>query len=268
MIDQKLFNEMINKMENTLNEGKIDVILCEKLDKQALESRLVEHASEYGQIIYLLNGAMECECKDGKQKEVHANESILIPRGMPHCIRNISSEDFLTIYVQFQTNHFEISRCIHICDRNLRILWILETLKDELKCEYRSAMIGRYLFGTALLMMIKMQFEKETKISTFDKAVLYLRTNINGKINIEELAKTLFVSPSYLCRLFQKRVHMTIMGYLCSMRINEAMQYLEETNYGIEEIAFKVGFSSPKYFTKKFKEVVGMTPSAFRKKFE
>ena len=52
------------------------------------------------------------------------------------------------------------------------------------------------------------------------------------------------------------------------MRINEAMQYLEETNYGIEEIAFKVGFSSPKYFTKKFKEVVGMTPSAFRKKFE
>ena len=110
MIDQKLFNEMINKMENTLNEGKIDVILCERLDKQAFESRLEEQAPECGQIIYLLNGTMECECKDGKRKEVHSNESILIPRGMPHCIRNVSSDDFSTIYVQFLTNHFEISR--------------------------------------------------------------------------------------------------------------------------------------------------------------
>lgn len=268
MIDQKLFSEMMSKMENALSEGKIDVAVCEKIDKKTFESRMTEQTAGCGQIIYLLNGAVECQCIDGKRNEIHPNESVLIPRGMPHCMKAVSSGDFSAIYVQFRTNRFEISRCIHVRDRNLKILWILEALSDEFRCEYHSAMIQRYLFGTALLTMLKMQFEEETKISTFDRAVMYLRTHLNEKINIDELAKMLFVSPSYLCRLFQKRVHKTVMHYLRDMRIDGAKQYLEETNYGIEEIAFRTGFASPKYFTKKFKELVGVTPSAFRKMVE
>ena len=266
MMDQKLFSEMISKMENALSDGKIDVFLCEQLDQNAFQSECIKQTDEYGQIIYLLNGAIECKCIDGKRKEIYANESVLIPRGMPPCIRTISSDDLQAIYVRFRTPCYEFFRCIHICDQNLRMLQILEMLKDEFKREYRSVMIRRYLLGSALLMMTRLQFEKETRLSTFDRAVMYLRVHLNEKISIDSLAQLLYVSPSYLCRLFRKQTNMTVMNYLCAMRINEAKRYLEKTNYGIEEIAFKVGFASPKYFTKKFKELVYMTPSAFRKK--
>ena len=265
MTDHKLFYEKMSKTDNALQVGKIDVILCERLDKKAFETRRKENNSDCGHLIYLLNGTMECECADGRSKEVRSNESMLIPRGMPHCIREAGSDDFSAILVRFRINSLEFSRCIHVCDRNLRILCILNILNDELKGEHSTEMLKHFLFGSVLLMMLEMQFETETKTSTFDKAIRYLHSHLNEKINVKELARILFVSPSYLCRVFQKRAHMTVMDCLCNMRINEARQYLEDTNYGIEEIAFKVGFSSPKYFTKKFKEDVGMTPSSYRK---
>ena len=77
-------------MENTLNEGKSDVILCEKLDKTSLlESRLVEHASEYGQIIYLLNGRWNANAKT-ENKRGTCQRGILIPGNAAYRIRNIS----------------------------------------------------------------------------------------------------------------------------------------------------------------------------------
>ncbi|HAS59371.1 MAG TPA: AraC family transcriptional regulator, partial [Algoriphagus sp.] len=50
------------------------------------------------------------------------------------------------------------------------------------------------------------------------------------------------------------------------LRVNEALKLLEETELGIAEIAFQVGFENLSYFNRAFRKIQGETPSYFRRK--
>jgi AraC-like DNA-binding protein len=50
-------------------------------------------------------------------------------------------------------------------------------------------------------------------------------------------------------------------NYLRSVRLNKAKQMIEEQKGNISEIAYSVGFSSPQYFSRSFKEEFGFPPS-------
>ena len=48
--------------------------------------------------------------------------------------------------------------------------------------------------------------------------------------------------------------------YIRSLRLNVAKKLLEETELNVSEVAYKVGFSSPSYFSQMFKEKFGFAP--------
>ena len=58
---------------------------------------------------------------------------------------------------------------------------------------------------------------------------------------------------------------MTLISYIQKKRIDEAVRLLRETDISVEEICRRVGYSEKKHFYKKFHEITGTTPSAFRK---
>ena len=55
------------------------------------------------------------------------------------------------------------------------------------------------------------------------------------------------------------------MEYLTDIRIEESKVLLSTTNYSMSQIASIVGFSTQAYFSKQFKQKLGMTPLAYRK---
>lgn len=93
----------------------------------------------------------------------------------------------------------------------------------------------------------------------------YIDDNYHRPISIEELAKTIGVTPQHLCRLFRKTVNLRPFEYINLVRINKSKALLtKHVDRNVNEISSMVGFESPCYFSALFKRIVHMTPNSFR----
>ncbi|MBR1970630.1 MAG: helix-turn-helix domain-containing protein [Clostridia bacterium] len=101
---------------------------------------------------------------------------------------------------------------------------------------------------------------------TLQTAIEFITNNWNNKFSISDLAKNCCVSESTLYHLFQKELGQTPVNFLNSIKINNAIKYLENSNYSISTISRLVGFNSENHFRKVFRSVTKATPSEFKRK--
>ncbi|GFZ33128.1 hypothetical protein CSC2_36540 [Clostridium zeae] len=97
------------------------------------------------------------------------------------------------------------------------------------------------------------------------KAIEYIRINLDGDLSLEAISSALDISPTMLSRQFKKETKHNITEYINAQRINEAVYIMENQNISVTDIAYMVGFNDLNYFTKVFKKLKGMTPSEYRK---
>lgn len=109
------------------------------------------------------------------------------------------------------------------------------------------------------------------KRPTFHKGREHLRTATNyidhhydESITLNDLAEQIYLSESYLSRLFTKTMGLTFTAYLTQVRLNHATSLLR-SNLTITEIAFKSGFTSTNSFIKTFKQAFKKTPGQYKK---
>lgn len=91
-----------------------------------------------------------------------------------------------------------------------------------------------------------------------------LEQRYDEQITIDELAKKVFLTPSYICNIFKENVGESIIDYLIKVRIKHAKALLTESDAKIYEIAEQTGFNSTSYFSSVFKSMCGVSPKAFR----
>jgi two-component system response regulator YesN len=96
------------------------------------------------------------------------------------------------------------------------------------------------------------------------RAIKYIGKNYYENISLSNVASHVEVSRSYLSFLFKHELGVNFSSFLAETRINQAKNLLSQTNMKIYEIAEDVGFDSPYYFSKVFKEVSGLTCKEFR----
>ncbi len=84
----------------------------------------------------------------------------------------------------------------------------------------------------------------------------------------EQLAQDLLLSRSTLYRKIKTVSGMSPLDFIHNVKMKKACEMLEKRELTISEIAYSLGFSSPKYFTKCFKEEMGQTPSAYQSSLE
>jgi AraC-like DNA-binding protein len=101
--------------------------------------------------------------------------------------------------------------------------------------------------------------------SRMDRVMQFLLENRFQKVSLEETAGQANLSKEAFCRFFKLRTRKTFTQYLLQLRINEAQKLLQETDLGISEIAFRVGFENLSYFNRSFKSITGKSPREFRK---
>jgi len=87
-----------------------------------------------------------------------------------------------------------------------------------------------------------------------------------GNLQRDELAAMVHVSSGYLGRIFKKETGLALTDYIIKKRIFVAKQLLNKTSLSITDISARVGISYSSYFTKIFKEQVGVTPQEYRQK--
>ena len=98
------------------------------------------------------------------------------------------------------------------------------------------------------------------------KILEYINNNISdSKLSVEHLADELLVSRSKLYRKIKALTGDTATEFIRKIRLEKANELLEKTDLTVSEIGYKVGFSSPSYFTKCFKNHFGIIPKEIRR---
>lgn len=97
------------------------------------------------------------------------------------------------------------------------------------------------------------------------RALSFIKSNINQPLSLESVAKSVFLSPSYLSKAFKQKLGVNFINYVNSLKIALACEKLITTNAKISAIASQLGYSQTSYFTKIFKSYTGETPLLYRK---
>lgn len=93
----------------------------------------------------------------------------------------------------------------------------------------------------------------------------YIDENYKEKIYIDDLAEKLMVSPDYFTRMFKESIGKTPIDYINGLRINRALELLENPRLSVAAVAEEIGFCNPNYFHKIFKQYMDVSPIAYRK---
>jgi transcriptional regulator GlxA family with amidase domain len=99
------------------------------------------------------------------------------------------------------------------------------------------------------------------------KVQLYLETNLDEKVNFEQLSKSLGIGRRNFDRRFFKATFNTPVEYQQRIRVEAAKKMLETSRKTIHETMYDVGYSDMKAFRDVFKRITGLSPLNYRNKY-
>lgn len=92
----------------------------------------------------------------------------------------------------------------------------------------------------------------------------YVQHNLSRPVDVDDLAKTLFISRTHLAWRFKQETGMTLTDFILGEKIEEAKRLLRYSDKSLTLIADYLGFSSQSHFTRIFKKYSGKTPKEYR----
>lgn len=93
----------------------------------------------------------------------------------------------------------------------------------------------------------------------------YLQNSLADDANLEELSHKFQIGKSQLKKLFKEKTGMGIKQYWNRLKIEQAKIMVRDEKYNMTQISEKLGYSSVHYFSRHFKNEIGMTPTEYAK---
>ncbi|MCR5474615.1 MAG: response regulator [Lachnospiraceae bacterium] len=163
----------------------------------------------------------------------------------------------------------------------VRFIWAaLETLKDignkkagnirqqKLLEQIMNARMRRELKDVCDIIrdiLVSDEDESNSDDLTIKRAKSMISEFYQTGITLDEIASRLNITPEYLGTRFHKETGVTFSTYIKNYRIQKAKELLIGTSLKLYEIADRVGYSDPKYFSKVFRDTTGQLPGDYRK---
>ena len=100
-----------------------------------------------------------------------------------------------------------------------------------------------------------------------EKIIDYSFKHYLEPITLQQVAAIANMSIPTFCRFFKKNIKKTYFDFLQELRISHACKLLTATSNPVLEICYESGYNSWAHFSKQFKQVKQITPTAYRKEF-
>ena len=201
-----------------------------------------------------------------KRLHVNTGDVVFIPENI-YCYSEWQGDPFIEVVYLSAFMHYEgyryepqVIKCSE--DEKSAILQICSLLSSDPPDELTAYSI---FYGILKWLLPQMEQSSTVLDKTLQTAIEYITSHSSGELSVPELAKHCCVSESSLYHLFQKELGQTPIHFLHSVRINIAIEYLENSNYSISTIGHLVGFRSENHFRKVFADFTGTTPLKYRK---
>ena len=133
---------------------------------------------------------------------------------------------------------------------------------------------GYYFECLSILYKIFAELQKQDYIpqkqyNVIKPAIEYAEENfIKSKISVSHLAEICGISEAYLKKLFIKKFGVPPLKYIIQLKINYACDLLKSELYSISQVAEICGYNNIYFFSRQFKEYLGISPTEFVQKYK
>lgn len=248
------------------------------------------HSHKRVELNYILKGS--CVMRFGKKLvKLNQNNSILILPSSKHDFFVDSKQGVKIVQLEFvmeesvfenfnsaQESEFSFiynlksNARMHIkIPNNPEIGSCMERIIKENKLKRNNFETLSKLYFLELIILLSRVINRQTQ-SVGERENEYLKiamnrihSSYNSGVYISDLAKECKISERYLRKLFEIHLESTPQEYCNNLRINKSVELLADRTIRIKEIAYRVGYSTPQYFSRMFKNKYGFSPQVFRR---
>lgn len=230
------------------------------------------HMHDYYELNFLTCGKTKMRINE-KIFEYESYDFLLIPPNMEHLLFESERAKFDNYVIWFQKSGDQPTSDqiikLHDYDGTVQFLCaqIYQTyMRSQLE---NKELIDLYLktvlchMKNGLILNTRHYAQEGTEL--VEKAVKFINATIlNRRITVEDVAGALSVTPAHLTRAFQKKIGTSPVKYMNAMKIAEAKRLLHMESISVKEIAARLHYSDPLYFSKQFSHLTGYSPSQYR----
>lgn len=220
---------------------------------------------------------------------IQAGELSFIPKNVYRRTTYISSEPYERILLKFTdemiadllktigTDNFNTLFQEHVLrfekSTQIKIKEILKEMEQEWNSyNSYSELILKGLLNKLIITCLRERIIGNAHILSLEKkhdyladAVIYIKTHLRDNPSLEETARHINISASYLSKIFINQLNTSYSAFVLNEKLSLACKLLMNTKLSMTEIALEAGFSSNSYFSDCFKRSTGMSPLKFRK---
>ena len=226
-------------------------------------------------VIVCVKGAGWCRTPNGTFP-VSAGQVIILPPGRPHSYGADEGNPWTLWWLhvagrdlpEFLTS---AGMTTEAPVRNLSdVFRVVDLVAEVLRWMERDATTPSLLAaaGAAWHLMALLASDHTTTASTrsavIDRAAAYLRSHLDERVRVPDLAAIAGLSPSHFSTLFRRQVGYPVLQYQTQIRMARARELLDTTDRSITQVGATVGYPDAFYFTRQFTRVHGVSPSLYR----
>lgn len=244
-------------------------------------SRTTHEAAQYI-FIYCVNGEGWIKIED-QTHLIKASQAIVIPQGKPHQYRSDTRNPWTIYWIHFNgtmASFFGIGmeKPIEITTNNeSRIndrIELFEAIFSSLtlgfskqNLEYSVTVLFHFLGTLKFLSAFRISnYKRQSNPDPMEAAIHYMKENLQKTLQVNELAHYTGLSTSHFSALFKQKTGFAPLSYFNMLRIQSACHQLDYSQLQIHQIAMMTGFNDPLYFSRLFTKIMGICPTAYRKR--
>ena len=225
------------------------------------------------ELVYVLNGKLNM-CIDGQETELNEGEvSIAFPYTIHSYERADDIEAVIVLFSPEAVNLFnnEVFHNKPVCPyvkKNDKIGILVERLVEYAGNDEKLAQAYLNTIMGEVLKSLKLVKTENMDVSSAQQVLIYCSEHYFEDISIKNVATALFLSESYVTKIFSNKLGCSFREYINTLRVNEAKKLLSNTEMKIIEIMYACGFKNQSSFNRVFYEETGLTPKEYRKEHE
>jgi AraC-like DNA-binding protein/mannose-6-phosphate isomerase-like protein (cupin superfamily) len=240
---------------------------CERFDEKSRIWNFSKHSHPFFELIFFLEGKANIDA-GAESVDVLGFDVVIYPPGLEHAehLDLRVRQEIICLWADTgPTPSFD--HAIKLMDERGTLRTLFEMVYAEFTANRpRSAELISCYLQTIFLQVIQHFSEPPREVTSLvERSLGYIHEHYSRDFDIDELATQVAVSPSYLFRLFKRKMQVTPMHYRNLVRIDKAKLLLADQQLTVDDVAERVGFEDPKYFARVFRELAGMTPSGYRR---
>lgn len=222
----------------------------------------------------------------GKRHEVHEQQYFIMPPNMAYQYGSSENHPWHLYTIHFrgskavgiynqmkglhQLSEAENARTSDRADMLDELLNIMEAPANDNSMAYVNMcfnhIIASFMFVESFR-EAKFPRQKQENTTFLSKALRYMKSHIDDKLTVSDMASELGYSDSYFYRLFYKQMNQAPMTYYMGLKLERACELLRDTCLQVNQVAMKIGFEDSYYFSRFFKKQTGLSPKQYREHY-